>query len=706
MTHLTTHTDTWSELDERAVATIRALVADIVENARGGHPGTAISMAPAAHLLFSRVLRHDPSDPTWLGRDRFVLSMGHSSLTLYIQLFLTGYPYTLDDLKATRTLHSKTPGHPELDPANGIEMTTGPLGEGVASAVGMAMAARRERGLLDPDAAEGTSPFDHTIWAFAGDGCIQEGVAIEAASLAGHQQLGNLVLLWDDNRISADDDTRIANSEDTLAKFAAMGWHTQHVEWRQGEPDGERYREDPEALRGAFEAARAETGRPSIIQLSTIMGWPAPTKQNTGAIHGALMGEAEVAGMKRAVGFDPERTFVLDEDVLEHTRSVMLRARAQRDAWDASLNDWRSREPQRATLLDRLTERGLPAGWDGLFPNFETSDSISTRKASGATLNALGKAMPELWGGAADLDESTHSTIEGASVFVPEEYATKQYPNVSRYGRTIHYGIREHGMAAMTSGIALHGLTRPYAATFLQFSFHMLPSVRLAAIMRIPTTYIWTHDSIAMGEDGATHQPIEQMAVLRAMPGLDVVRPADAVETAWAWRTILERASGPAGLVLSRQNLPVLERPAGEEKRGELTARGAYVLLEAAGGDAEVILIATGSEVQLAVQAHAALAEAGVGARVVSMPCREWFAEQSEEYLESVLPRAVRARVSVEAATQLGWRDFVGDLGETVAIDRFGESAPGEELLEYFGFTAEAVVQAAYRTLDRVKSLK
>lgn len=663
-------------------------------------------MAPAAHLLFNRVLSHDPNDPSWIGRDRFVLSMGHSSLTLYIQLFLTGYPLTLDDLKATRTLHSKTPGHPEFDPQQGIEMTTGPLGEGVASAVGMAMAARRERGLLDPDAAAGESPFDHMIWVFAGDGCIQEGVASEAASLAGHQQLGNLVLLWDDNLISADDDTRIATSEDTLAKFAAMGWHTQHVDWRSGEPDGERYREDPEALFVAFEAARAETARPSIIRLSTIMGWPAPTKQNTGAIHGALMGAEEVAGMKRAIGFDPERTFVIDDDVLEHTRAAAIRGRERRAAWEVAMNEWRSREPHRAELLERLLDERLPDGWDGLLPEFSTGAMLSTRKASGATLNALGTAMPELWGGAADLDESTVSAIAGEPVFLPEEHATKQYTEVSRYGRTIHYGVREHGMAAMTSGIALHGLTRPYAATFLQFSFHMLPSIRLAAIMQLPVSYIWTHDSVAMGEDGATHQPIEHMAVLRAMPGLDVVRPADAVETAWAWRTMLERRRKPAGIVLSRQGLPVLERPVHEDVRGSLTARGAYTLLDSAGeGEPQVILIATGSEVQLAVQAHEVLEAAGVATRVVSMPCREWFEEQDQDYRESVLPPAVRARVSVEAATQLGWRDFVGDLGETVAIDRFGESAPGEQLLEYFGFTVEAVVDAANRTLERVGSV-
>lgn len=689
----------WGDVDDRAVATVRALVADLVEHARGGHPGTAISVAPAAHLLFSRVLRHDPADPGWLGRDRFVLSMGHSSLTLYLQLYLTGYPLTMDDLKSTRTLYSKTPGHPERNVANGVEMTTGPLGEGVASAVGMAMAARRERGLLDPDAHPGESPFDHTIWVFAGDGCLQEGVVSEAASLAGHLQLGNLVLLWDDNRISTDDDTRISTSEDTLAKFAAMGWHTQHVDWRAGEPDAARYSEDPDALMAAFLAARAETKRPSLIRLSTIMGWPAPTMNNTGAMHGSVLGEGEVAGLKAALGFDPHATFVVDDDVLEHTRRVRDRGRLRRLEWEDEMVRWREREPRRSALLDRLVAGELPDGWADALPTFQAGSSLSTRQASGEVLNALGARLPELWGGAADLDESTYASIVGEPVFAPSEHATKQYPEATPFGRNVHFGVREHGMAAMTSGMAMHGLTRPYAATFLQFAYHMLPSVRLAAIMKLPVVYIWTHDSVSMGEDGATHQPIEHLAALRAMPGLDVVRPADANETAWAWRSVLERSAGPAGLVLSRQNVPTLPRGEDACAGAEGVARGAYVLLEPPEGtDLDVLLLATGAEVGLAVVARERLAAEGLGARVISMPCREWFLEQDDQYRDSVLPPAVRARVVVEAATQLGWRDFVGDAGETVSIDRFGESAPGELLLEHFGFTVDNVVEAALRT--------
>lgn len=693
----------WSDLDDRAVATIRALVADIVENARGGHPGTAISMAAAAHLLFSRVMNHDPSNPEWLGRDRFVLSMGHSSLTLYIQLFLTGYPMTLEDLKATRTLHSKTPGHPELDRANGIEMTTGPLGEGVASAVGMAMAARRERGLLDPGAPEGESPFDHTIWVFAGDGCMQEGVAMEAAALAGHLQLGNLVLLWDDNRISADDDTVIAVSEDTLAKFAAMGWHVQHVDWRGPTIDGTTYREDVEALNEAFQAAKAETGKPSLIRLSTIMGWPAPTKQNTGAIHGAPMGAQEVAGMKRAIGFDPEKTFVIEEAVLGHTRRAAARGRQRHADWTRAMERWRSRQPEHAALLSRLEAGALPDGWLDALPDFEPGETLSTRKASGRILNAIAPLMPELWGGAADLDESTYASVRGEAVFAPAVHSTKAYGDVALYGRNIHYGVREHGMAAMTSGIALHGLTRPYAATFLQFCYHMLPSMRLAAIMRLPVIYILTHDSIAMGEDGATHQPIEQLAVLRSMPGLNVFRPADATETVWAWRSAVESRDRPTCLVLSRQNLETLKRGTGHFADGSGAARGAYVLCDPPGGARpEAIVIATGSEVALALAARERLGD-DVALRIVSMPCREIFLEQPQSYRDAVLPPPLKARVSVEAATQFGWRDLVGDAGETVAIDRFGESAPGEVLQVHFGFTPEKVAEAVRRTIARGK---
>jgi transketolase len=686
---------TWTDLDRRAVDTVRVLAADAVQKVGNGHPGTAMSLAPAAYLLFQRHLRHDPSDPQWVGRDRFVLSCGHTSLTLYIQLYLSGYPMTLDELKALRTWGSQTPGHPEYHHTPGVEMTTGPLGQGLASAVGMAMAARRERGLLDPDAAPGTSLFDHTIYVFASDGDLQEGVTAEASSLAGHQKLGNLVVLYDQNHISIEDDTDIAFSEDVLARYAAYGWHTQRVDWTEGGS----YFEDVDGLHAAFEAAKAETGRPSIIALRTIIGWPAPNKQNTGKIHGSALGDDEVAALKRELGFDPEKTFEVDDEVLAHAREVVDRGAALRSEWDAGYRTWREGNPDAAALLDRMSTRTLPEGWTDALPQFEAGKDVATRKASGEVLTALAPVLPELWGGSADLAESNNTTMEGEPSFVPEEWATKAFPG-NPYGRTLHFGIREHAMGSIINGITLHGGTRAYGGTFLIFSDYMRPAVRLAALMELPSIFVWTHDSIGLGEDGPTHQPIEHLAALRAIPGLDVVRPADASETAWAWRTILEHTDRPAGIALSRQNLPNPARGDGEATGDTLgsaagVARGAYVLAEATGGEPQVLLMATGSEVPVALEARELLQADGVATRVVSIPCREWFDSQDDAYRDSVLPPSVRARVSVEAGVPSGWRELVGDAGRIVGIDHFGASADAKTLFREFGFTPEAVAAAA-----------
>jgi transketolase len=695
----------WTDLDARAVDTLRVLAADAVQKVGNGHPGTAISLAPVAYLLFQRFMRHDPRDPNWAGRDRFVLSAGHSSLTLYLQLFASGYPLSLDDLKALRTWGSKTPGHPEYKHTEGVEITTGPLGQGLASAVGMAMAARRERGLFDPEAAPGTSPFDHTIWVIAGDGDLQEGVTSEASSLAGHQELGNLVVIYDDNHISIEDDTDVAFSEDVLARYAAYGWHTQRVDWTNG---GTEYREDVDALAAALAAAKAETGRPSIISLRTIIGWPSPTKQNTGGIHGSALGNDEVRALKELLGFDPEQTFAVEDEVLAHARKVADRGAAAHAEWDHTFAAWRTAQPERAELFDRLAARRLPAGWTEALPVFPAGKSVATRSASGNVLSALAPVLPELWGGSADLAGSNNTTMDGEPSFLPTRRSTKKFAG-HPYGRTLHFGIREHAMGSILNGIALHGGTRPYGGTFLVFSDYMRPAVRLAALMQIPVTFVWTHDSIGLGEDGPTHQPIEHLAALRAIPGLDVVRPADANETAWAWRTILERTSNPAGLVLTRQNVPTLERGEGAATGDTLAAadgvaRGAYVLAEAPNGTPDVILLATGSEVHIALEARAQLAAEGIGARVVSMPCREWFDEQDAAYRESVLPASVRARVSVEAAVAQGWRELVGDAGRCISLEHFGASADYERLYREFGITAEAVAAAAKDSISDVKT--
>jgi transketolase len=685
----------WGPLDVRAVDTVRVLAADAVQKAGHGHPGTAMSLAPLAYLLFQQVMRHDPADDQWLGRDRFVLSCGHSSLTLYIQLYLSGYGMELSDLEALRTWGSATPGHPEYRHTRGVEITTGPLGQGFASAVGMAMAARRERGLLDPDAPAGTSPFDHHVYVVASDGDLMEGVTSEASSLAGHQELGNLVVFYDSNHISIEDDTDISFSEDVTARYAAYGWHVQTVDFtRTGD-----YVEDVDALLAVVEAAKSESGRPSLILLRTVIGWPAPTKQNTGKAHGSALGDDEVAATKKLLGFDPDADFAVEDDVLKHARAVVERGAEAHRAWEPGYQEWRSAHPERAQLLDRLREQRLPEGWTDSLPVFDADPKgIATRKASGDVLTALAPVLPELWGGSADLAGSNNTTMEGEPSFVPASKQTDEFPG-EPYGRTLHFGIREHAMGAILNGIALQSLTRPYGGTFLIFSDYMRPAVRLAALMKLPVTYVWTHDSIGLGEDGPTHQPVEQLAALRAIPGLDVVRPADANETAVCWRTVLEHHDRPAGLALTRQPLPVLERGESAYASAEGAVRGGYVLADSRGETPDVILVATGSEVHIALEARELLAADGHDARVVSLPCREWFADQPYTYQDEVLPPDVRARVSVEAAVAQGWRDVVGDAGRMVSLEHFGASAAYERLYEEFGITPGAVADAARESI-------
>ena len=700
----------WTTDDQEAVDTARILAADAVEKVGNGHPGTAMSLAPVAHLLFQKVMERDPADDRWLGRDRFILSVGHSSLTQYVQLYLTGSGLEKSDLQALRTWGSRTPGHPEYGHTKGVEITTGPLGQGLASAVGFAYAQRFERELLDPDAPEGESPFDHFTYVIAGDGDLQEGVTSEAGSLAGHHQLGRLIAIYDSNAISIEDDVDIAFTEDVTGRYEAYGWHVLEVEWRKGDdPTAEGYVEDVEALHAAIESAKAETSRPSLIVLKTIIGWPAPTKQGTGKIHGSRLGGDEVAALKELLGFDPEQSFQVDDSVIEYTRgNAAHRAEQSRAAWQRRFDIWEKANPERKALLDRLLEGALPESVEDALPSFEAGTEVSTRAASGKVLNALADVIPELWGGSADLAESNNTTLEGKGSFAPSQHATKAWPDASPAGRTLHFGIREHAMAAILNGIVLHGPTRPYGGTFLIFSDYQRPALRLAALMGVHPIHVWTHDSVALGEDGPTHQPVEQLATLRAIPGFEVVRPSDANETAWAWKTILERRDRPVGLALTRQNLPVFERGDGEAAGGTLAhasnvAKGAYVLAEAEGGSPEVIIIATGSEVQLAVAAREQLQADGVAARVVAAPSLEWFAEQPAEYRESVLPAAVRARVSVEAGSALTWRGIVGDAGRSVAIDHFGASADWKTLFREFGFTPEAVVEAARASIEAAR---
>ncbi|MGI5429862.1 transketolase [Streptomyces sp. CA-179760] len=676
----------WTELDRRAVDTARLLAADAVQRVGNGHPGTAMSLAPAAYTLFQKVMRHDPADPEWAGRDRFVLSPGHTSLTLYTQLYLAGYELELDDLKAFRTHGSKTPGHPEYGHTAGVETTTGPLGQGVANAVGMAMAARYERGLFDPEAAEGESPFDHTIWAIVSDGDLQEGVSAEASSLAGHQKLGNLVFLYDDNHISIEGDTATAFSEDVLGRYEAYGWDVRRIEPQE---DGD---VDVRALYAALRAAQAETERPSIIAMRTIIAWPAPNARNTEASHGSALGEDEVAATKRLLGFDPERTFEVADEVLAHSRGALDRGAEARTAWDKRIAVWRGDNPERAVTFDRVSKGELPEGWEDALPVFEPGKAVATRAASGKVLQSLGAVVPELWGGSADLAGSNNTTIDKTSSFLPKG---NPLPEADPYGRTIHFGIREFSMAAEMNGIALHGNTRIYGGTFLVFSDYMRNAVRMSALMQLPVTYVWTHDSIGLGEDGPTHQPVEHLAALRAIPGLNVVRPADANETATVWAEILRRHTtdpAPHGLALTRQGVPTYEP-------NPDAARGGYVLKDSSTEVPDVVIVATGSEVQLAVAAREALEAEGVGTRVVSMPSVEWFEEQPREYRERVLPPSVKARVAVEAGIGLTWHRFVGDAGRIVSLEHFGASADAKTLFAEFGFTAENVVAAARESL-------
>ncbi|KJK59034.1 transketolase [Saccharothrix sp. ST-888] len=692
-----TNTFEWTDLDQRTVDTARVLAMDAVQKVGNGHPGTAMSLAPAAYLIFQRFLRHDPTDPSWVGRDRFVLSPGHTSLTLYTQLYLSGYGLSLDDLKAFRVAGSRTPGHPEHGHTAGVETTTGPLGQGIANAVGMAMAARYERGLFDPETPAGESPFDHTIWAIVSDGDLEEGISAEASSLAGHQKLGNLVALYDDNHISIEGDTETAFSEDVLARYEAYGWHVQRV---TPKADGDI---EVQALATALDAARAETGRPSMIAMRTIIAWPAPNAQDTAKAHGSALGEAEIAATKKVLGFDPQKHFEVSEAVVNHAREVVQRGKAKRHEWEKGFHAWREANPERAAEFDRITAGELPDGWEKAVPVFPAGKDVATRKASGDTLKALGAVIPELWGGSADLAESNLTTIDEDSSFLPEGNGLK---SASPYGRTIHFGIREHAMGSTMNGIALHGNTRVYGGTFLVFSDYMRPAVRLASLMKLPVTYVWTHDSIGLGEDGPTHQPVEHLAALRAIPGLSVVRPADANETAVVWRAITERHAsrpGPVGLALTRQGVPTFDREVFHSADG--AAKGGYVLAEASTSAPQVILIGTGSEVQLAVQAREALEADGIATRVVSMPSIEWFNEQDQAYRDSVLPPNVRARVSVEAGIAQGWRELVGDAGRIISLDHYGASADYKVLFNEFGLTADAVANAARASLRTVEAV-
>ncbi|GGA56810.1 transketolase [Pseudoclavibacter endophyticus] len=662
-----------------------------------------MSLAPAATLLYQHVMRVDPSDPAWMGRDRFILSAGHSSLTQYCQLYLGGFGLELEDLQQLRQLGSRTPGHPEYGHTDHVEITTGPLGQGLAAAVGFAYAQRYERGLFDPETEPGTSPFDHFTYVIAGDGDLQEGVTSEAASLAGHQRLGSLIAIYDANQISIEDDTDVAFTEDVAARYESYGWHVQTVDWRAGDGSGNDYREDVPALHEAILAAQAELSRPSLIMLRTIIGWPSPTKQNTGTIHGAALGPDELSAVKELLGFDPEKTFEVAHEVLEHTRRLGERAKAARDDWQDAFDAWAEANPERRAVFDRLMAGDLPDGIEDALPDFAGVEKVSTRKASGQVINAVAPLMPELWGGSADLAGSNNTTITKAASFIPEEYSTKAWTG-NPYGRVLHFGIREHAMGAILNGITLHGPTRAFGGTFLIFSDYMRPAVRLAALMDIPTIYVWTHDSIALGGDGPTHQPVESLTALRAIPNLTIVRPADGPETAIAWLETLRRRGGPIGLVLSRQDLPVLERGDGDASGDTLAsasnaAKGAYVLAEAAGGTPELIILATGSEVQYAIEARERLQAEGTATRVVSVPSFEWFAEQDAGYREHVLPADVTARVSVEAGLSLTWLPLIGSRGRSVSVETFGASADGGVLYTEYGITTDAVVEAARATL-------
>ena len=676
----------WEALDDQAVVVSRALAMDAVQKVGNGHPGTAMALAPVAYTLFQRILKHDPAEPNWLGRDRFVLSAGHSSLTLYIQLFLSGYGLELSDLQSFRTAGAKTPGHPEFGHTAGVEITTGPLGSGISSAVGMAMAARYEKGLLDPESK--TSLFDHDIWVIASDGDLQEGISSEACSLAGTQELGNLKVIYDDNRISIEGDTHVAFTEDVSLRFNAYGWNVIEV---AALPNGD---VDQVELEKAMLKVQSEKSKPSLIRLKTVIAWPAPKAQGTAESHGSALGAEEIAATKIALGLDPDKSFDVPESVLKHSRKVLERGAALKAQWDNELATWAKLNPEKSELLKRLQSRQLPKNWEQAIPIFESGKDLATRAASGKVINAIAGVLPEFWGGSSDLAGSNNTSINGGGSFLP---ATSKMKDATPYGRIVHFGIREHAMGAILNGIALHGLTRAFGGTFLVFSDYMRGAVRLAALMNIPSIFIWSHDSIGLGEDGPTHQPVEHIASLRLIPNLAIVRPADANETAVAWREIITR-NKPVGLALSRQNLPVFERSVPNSADG--VAKGAYVMAETKSAP-EVILIATGSEVHVAIEASRILAEQNISARVVSAPCLEWFEEQSDSYKESVLPKNLRARVSIEAGVGAGWQKYVGDNGEIISLEHFGASASAGTLFKEYGFTAENIVAAAKRTIAR-----
>ena len=675
----------WSEIDDRAVAYARALAMDAVQKVGNGHPGTAMSLAPVAYALFQRHLIHDPNDPQWLGRDRFILSCGHSSMTLYTQLFYSGYGLEMSDLQAFRTWGSQTPGHPEYGHTPGVEMTTGPLGAGIATAVGFAMGARFERGLLDPNAPTGNSIFDHSIWVIASDGDLQEGVSAEASSLAGTQALGNLNVIYDDNRISIEGDTHLSFTEDVAARYRAYGWHVQEVATLH---DGDI---DLAAMDAAMAKAKAEVTRPSLIRMHSVIAWPAPKLRGTAKSHGSALGDEEIAATKIELGLNPDEKFALPADVLNHIRLVSERGASTRANWDKRFVAWEAANPEKATLLKRLRSGALPSGWDATIPNFSPDKDLATRAASGQVINAIAKVLPEFWGGSADLAESNNTTIEGGGSFLP---ASSPITGANPYGRIIHFGIREHAMGSILNGITLHGLTRSFGGTFAVFSDYMRPAVRLAALMDIPTTFIWTHDSIGLGEDGPTHQPIEHLAALRAIPNFAVVRPEDANEVAAIWRSVLTRRK-PSGILLSRQNLRTVDRTTHGDATG--VDKGAYILKEASGA-IQVVIIATGSEVPLALDSQIALEAKGISTRVVSAPCLEWFAEEPEMYRNSILPQSA-LRVSIEAGISQGWREYVGDDGLIISLDHYGASAGAAKLFSEFGFTVDRVVGDISRAL-------
>jgi transketolase len=691
----------WTDLDRKAVDTARVLAMDAVQKVGNGHPGTAMSLAPAAYLLFQKVMRHDPADPDWMARDRFVLSCGHSSITLYTQLYLGGFGLELGDLEALRTWDSKTPGHPEFGHTTGVEVTTGPLGQGIANAVGMAMAARREKGMLDPEAGDGPSLFDHHVYVIASDGDLEEGVSSEASSIAGTQELGNLTVIYDANRISIEGDTHIAFNEDVAKRYEAYGWHVQTVDWTGNDhSDLANYEEDVPALHAALRNADDVKDRPSLIVLKTVIAWPAPNAQNTEAAHGSALGADEVAATKQVLGFDPDKSFQVPADVLAHTRSLIERGKVWRAGWEKEYDAWAGAHPDSAALLHRIKERRLPDGIESVLPVFEAdAKGVATRAASGKVINAVAAVMPELWGGSADLAGSNNTTIKDAPSFLPTDRSVAEWKGDPYQGRVLHFGIREHGMGAIMNGIAVHGGTRVFGGTFLTFSDYMRGAVRVGALMKAPVVYVWTHDSIGLGEDGPTHQPIEHLAALRAIPGLDIIRPADANETSAAWLQVLRNSDRPAGLILSRQNVPTFPRGVDGFATTDNVAKGGYVLLDSEGGQPDVVLMATGSEVQYAVAAREQLAAEGIGARVVSLPCLEWFEAQTQAYRDSVIPPTVKARVSVEAGVKQGWREYVGDAGRIVSIDHYGASADAVTLFRQFGFTPEAVAQAARESI-------